>query len=263
MQRRSFFKAAGLGAIAASIHAPLSAQSQPVTFLVCHGAWSAGWAWKKMHPLLTKAGHRLIAPTYTGVGERSHLASPSTDLETNIQDILGVVKYEELNNFVLIGHSYGGMVATGVVDRIPERIIKLIYIDAFVPRDGQSLLDLVSPEARQRMIDGVKAGDGWRAPPNPVPKDTLAEDTKWIEPLRVPHPMKCFAQQLRLTQGDTKRPRAYIYCKRIGAEDTFRQFADRAKRERWDYREIDASHSPNVSAPALLAELLMSIATTG
>src|ERR1700733_12919617 len=112
------------------------------TFLVCHGAWSAGWAWKKMHRLMAAAGYRLVTPTYTGLGERAHLATPSIDLETHIADILNVIKYEDIRDIVLIGHSYGGMVATGVADRARDRIRQLIYLDAFVPDDGQSLLDL-------------------------------------------------------------------------------------------------------------------------
>src|SRR3954462_14723916 len=112
------------------------------TFLVCHGAWSAGWAWKRMHPLMAAAGHRLVTPTQTGIGERAHLANPSIDLEMHIQDILNVIQYEDLRDIVLIGHSYGGMVATGVADRARDRVAQLIYVDAFVPRDGQSLFDL-------------------------------------------------------------------------------------------------------------------------
>ena len=143
-------------------------------FLVCHGAWSAGWAWKKMHPLMAAAGHRLVTPTYTGLGERAHLANPSIDLETHIQDILNVIRYEDLRDIVLIGHSYGGMVATGVADRARDRIHRLIYIDAFVPDDGQSLLDLNEPD-RPRMQELAKSGDGWRVPPNPTRPDTPPE----------------------------------------------------------------------------------------
>ena len=113
------------------------------TFLVAHGAWSAGWAWKKMHPLMAQAGHRLVAPTFTGLGERAHLASPAIDLDTHIQDILNVIKFEDLSDIVLLGHSYGGMVATGVADRACERIARLVYLDAFVPRDGESLAELI------------------------------------------------------------------------------------------------------------------------
>jgi pimeloyl-ACP methyl ester carboxylesterase len=107
------------------------------TFLVAHGGWSAGWSWKKMHPLMSAAGHRLITPTYTGLGEREHLASSSNDLETHIQDMLAVIKYEDLKDIVLIGHSYGGMVATGVADRARDQVSQLIYLDAFVPRRAE------------------------------------------------------------------------------------------------------------------------------
>ena len=263
MKRRAFLGTAGVGLAAMGAN---SSAAQPqsgggTTFLVCHGAWSAGWAWKKMHPLMTAAGHRLITPTYTGLGEREHLANPNIDLETHIQDMLGAIKYEELSNFVLIGHSYGGMVATGVADRVPERIRKLIYLDAFVPTDGQSLADLVGPAGAEGMRTGAKAsGDGWRVPANPPPPDTSAEDIKWIQALRIPQPLKTLESPVRLKNGDTKIPRAYIYALRKTPADTFKQFADRAKKEKWDYREIDASHSPHVTSPQALATLLQSIA---
>src|SRR5882724_4964326 len=127
------------------------------TFLVCHGAWSSGWAWKKMHPLMAARGHRLVTPSYTGLGEREHLANRSVDLETHIQDILNVIKYEDLRDIVLLGHSYGGMVATGVADRARDKVAQLIYLDAFMPRDGQSLFDLNEP-GRQPMQDAAKKG---------------------------------------------------------------------------------------------------------
>jgi len=229
------------------------------TFLVCHGAWSAGWAWKKMHPPMAARGHRLVTPSYTGLGERAHLANPAIDLETHIQDILNVIKYEDLRDIVLVGHSYGGMVATGVADRARDRITQLIYIDAFVPRDGQSLLDLNEP-ARERMRELAKAGDGYRVPPNPTPPDTPQADLDWLTARRVDMPIKCFETKLRLQGGTLTLPRSYIYATRITPADTFGQFAKRAKSEPgWRYFEIDASHSPNVTAPEALMALLEKI----
>src|SRR6187397_1583211 len=181
----------------------------PKTFLVCHGAWSAGWAWKKMHPLMAAAGHRLVTPSYTGLGERAHLANPSIDLETHIEDILNVIKYEDLRDIVLIGHSYGGMVATGVADRARDRVSKLVYLDAFVPKDGQALADLVPAQQRQHMKDNAKAGDGWRLSPNPSPPDTSPQDLEWITRHRVPQSLACFEQPLGL-QGELTLPRVYI-----------------------------------------------------
>ncbi|MCK1721025.1 alpha/beta hydrolase [Bradyrhizobium sp. 141] len=229
------------------------------TFLLCHGAWSAGWAWKKMHPLMAKAGHRLVAPTYTGLGERAHLASPSIDLETHIQDILNVIRFEDLNDIVLLGHSYGGMVATGVADRARERVTQLIYLDAFVPRSGQSLFDL-HEGGREPMRKAASSGDGYRVPPNPPPPDTPQADLDWLNARRVDMPIKCFETSLRLAHGEPSMPRSYIYCTRIPPGDAFGQFATRTKSEEgWRYFELDASHAPNVTAPEALMAVLEKI----
>jgi pimeloyl-ACP methyl ester carboxylesterase len=232
------------------------------TLLVAHGAWGAGYAWKKMHPLMQARGYRLVTPTYTGLGERGHLASPSIDLNTHIQDILAVIKYEDLQDIVLLGHSYGGMVATGVADRARDKISQLIYLDAFVPNDGEALFDLVAPEARNAMREGAKAGNGWQVPSLATPPDTSEADQKWLAERRLPQPIRCFDTGLRLTGGEITVPRSYIYCQRAAPSDTFRRFANRAKSDPgWRYYEIDASHSPHVTAPQALAGLLETIVT--
>ena len=234
------------------------------TFLVCHGAWSAGWAWKKMHPLMTAAGHRLVTPSYTGLGERAHLANPSIDLETHIEDILNVIHYEDLRDIVLVGHSYGGMVATGVAGRARDRVTQLIYIDAFVPDDGESLLDLLNGSERQRMRELAKAGDGWRVPPNPTPPDTPPADLEWLTARRVDMPLQCFEMKLKLHGGSLTLPRNYIYATRASPVDAFGPFAKRARSEAgWRYHEIDASHSPNVTAPEALMSVLQKIVVEG
>ncbi len=226
------------------------------TVVLAHGAWSSAWAWKRVRPLMAAAGHQFFTPSYTGLGERAHLASPSNDLETHIQDVLGVLNCEDLRDVVLIGHSYGGMVATGVGDRARDRIAQLIYLDAFVPRDGQSLADLVPPEQRQRMKDSAKAGDGWRVTPNPSPPDTSSEDLAWINRFRVPQSLKCFEQPLGL-QAELTLPRSYIQCVRYADKGPFGQFAARARSEAgWRTFEMDASHSPNITAPDALVKLL-------
>ena len=230
------------------------------TFLVAHGAWSAGWAWKKMRPLLRARGHEIHTPTHTGLGERAHLASPGIDLETHIADILGVLQAEDLQKVILIGHSYGGMVATGVADRARDKIKQLIYIDAFVPNDGQSLLDLYEAD-RPRMQELLKSGDGWRVPPNPTPSDTPPADVEWLSARRVDMPIKCFEAKLSLQGGPLTLSRSYIYAKRITPADTFGPFARETKNDpAWKYYEIDASHSPNVTAPDALMALLQKIA---
>ena len=235
------------------------------TFLVAHGAWSAGWAWKKMRPLLRERGHELFTPSHTGLGERSHLAHKDIDLETHIADIVGVLQFEDLREVTLIGHSYGGMVATGAADRAADRISRVVYLDAFVPRNGQALIDLQAPERRARLQESAQtAGDGWRLPPNPMPPDTSEADAAWANPRRVTQPLQTFLQPLRLTGAVERLPRTYVYCKRARPEDTFRQFAERARAEPgWTLFEIDASHNPHITAPLVLAELLHGIAAGG
>ncbi len=226
------------------------------TFVVAHGAWSAGWGWKKMHPLMLARGHRLITPTYTGLGERGHLARPDIDLETHIADILGVLKFEDLNGVNLIGHSYGGMVATGVADRARTRVARLIYIDAFAPGDGDSVIDLLPESARTQR---KPSSDGF-IPPVPMPPDTAPEDRAWGEPLRRPQPAKTFEQKLKLHGGALTLPRHYIYCSRNAPDDRFRRFYERAQREGWGVDAIDSSHNPHITCPQVLAGLLDRIA---
>lgn len=230
------------------------------TFLVAHGAWSAGWAWKKMRPLLRERGHELFTPTHTGLGERAHLASPDVGLETHITDILAVLRFEDLTNVVLIGHSYGGMVATGVADRARERIAKLVYIDAFAPKDGDSVFSL-TPDRRATMLEAAeKSGEGWKMPAGPMPSDTPEADQAWSTPRRMPQPLKTFEQKLRLHHGELTLPRHFIYCTRRPPDDRFRQFYERARREGWGHDEMDASHNPHITAPDALAVLLERIA---
>lgn len=231
-------------------------------FVVSHGAWSAGWAWKKMRPLMAARGHTLVTPTLTGMGERSHLAHPGIDLDTHIADILGVLNYEDLHGVNLIGHSYSGMVATGVADRARERIAQLIYLDAFAPRDGESAFDVLPESTRaQRQAGASNSADGWRIPPGTMPPDSSPDDLAWCTPLRVPQPVKTFEQKLKFQNGPLTLPRHYIYCARRPPDDRFRVFYERANEEGWaGAHEIDASHNPHITSPEVLADLLTQIA---
>jgi pimeloyl-ACP methyl ester carboxylesterase len=228
-------------------------------FVVAHGAWSAGWAWKKMRPLMRARGHEFWTPTFTGVGERAHLAGPEIDLDTHIRDVVNVLEFEDLSDVVLVGHSYGGMVATGVADLTRDRVRHLVYLDAFAPEDGKCLLDYVGEHGRKMR---AAAGDGWQVPPNPMPPDTSQADADWANPRRLPQPVKTIASPVRLS-GKNPPPRTYIYCKRHAPGDPFRQFAERAQREGWQYFELDASHNPHITMPEELAALFDKIARRG
>lgn len=233
------------------------------TIVIVHGAWSGGWAWRRVREQLGRHGVVVFTPTLTGVGERAHLAHPAVDLSLHVQDIEAVLAYENLADVVLVGHSYGGMVITGVADKVPERIGRLVYVDAFVPTSGSSAFDLLPPEAAKNMRAlAASEGNGWRLPPNLPPDDTSPEDLDWITSRRLAQPMRTFNQKFTLDKGEARHPRSYVYCRKIGPYDTFGPFAKRAEDDSaWDYHELDASHSPNITAPEALVALLLPMAT--
>ena len=234
-------------------------------FLVCHGAWSGGWSWARMREPIARRGHSLLTPTYTGLGERSHLRAPMIDLDLHIADIAGVIEFEDLRKLVLIGHSYGGMVATGVADRMPDRVTMLIYLDAFVPEDGESVLDLRPVAEADRMRDQVSGpGDGWRLPPPPLAPDVAEEDFDWLNQRRSWMPFRTYTQRIKLTGAARDIPGAYIHCTGKSGGDPFKAMAERIRaRPGWRCYELDAGHTPNITMPETLAELLDQIVGGG
>jgi pimeloyl-ACP methyl ester carboxylesterase len=230
------------------------------TIVVVHGAWGGAWAWRKMREPLRKLGHELFGPTLTGLGDRAHLLTPQAGLGMHIADVVAAIEFEDLADIMLVGHSYGGMVATGVANRLPGRIANLVYLDAFVPRDGECVYDLLPPamveQTKQRIAD-----DGWRLMPSPLPADTAEDDRKWMEKRRLPQAILTHAERISLDPAAAVPPRSYIYCTRTGPHDVFGPFARQAKSDpSWRYYEIDASHGPHVTAPAELTALLDRIA---
>ena len=222
------------------------------TIVLVHGAWSGGWNWRDVARILRRAGHDVYAPTMTGLGERNHLASPAIDLDTHITDVANVLLYEDLRDVVLAGHSYGGMVITGVAERLPDRIAHLVYVDAYVPRDGESLLDLVSPEARAILEDQFRAGaDGWRHP-----------GLSGLTPRHTPHPWRTFTQPLTVTNPAAAAiPRSYLRHTADKAPDEFMGmcFASsyaRTKSAAWTLRELDIDHGVRANAEPVAAALL-------
>jgi pimeloyl-ACP methyl ester carboxylesterase len=223
------------------------------TFLVAHGAWTGGWFWRKMFRPMRELGHELIVPTLTGLGERQHLGHQGIDLDTHVSDLLHVMHCEDLAGVTLIGHSYGGMVATGVAHKAAQRLDGVIYLDAFVPQSGECLLDLLPAEARSKMEQAA----GAQVPPNPMPPDTMAEDVAWAVARRVPQPLRTFEQPVVLGGVPAGLAKAYIYCSRHAPGDVFGRFSEQARNDAdWIHAELDSSHNPHVTAPAALATLL-------
>ena len=139
------------------------------TFVLIHGAWQGGWVWERVADRLRAAGYRVHTPSLTGLGDRAHLAGPEVDLGTHIADVVSVIDHHELDNVVLCGHSYAGMVVAGAADKRADKIKSLVFLDAFVPTAGKSLLDLQPPEMAAKMHAEVKdQGQGWRIKPLPA-----------------------------------------------------------------------------------------------
>ena len=232
-------------------------------FVIVHGALGGAWSWNRfVAPPLRKAGHDVRTVTLTGLGERVHLASPEIDLDTHIQDVVNVLFYEDLNEVVLVGHSYGGMVITGVADRVPDRLSQLVYLDAAVPADAQGLSDQWNPEQRRQLLERVeREGDGWKIMPGPMQADDPPEIVAWAAPRRNPQPIKTFTQPIRLTRGETTLPRAFVYC--AGGKEPNSPAAERARMiqadQRWRYFELPSGHNLQYSAPRETAEILLKL----
>jgi pimeloyl-ACP methyl ester carboxylesterase len=229
------------------------------TYVLVHGAWHGGWCWAKVARLLRDAAQEVYTPTLTGLGERAHLARPEIDLETHIQDVVAVLEAEELRQVTLVGHSYGGMVISGVAARTSGRIAQLVYLDAFVPEAGKSLLDHMSAERAQAMRDGAQTqGEGWKVPPFPPERFgvTSQRDTEWLSKHLVPQPLRTFEQPLPAAGGD-KLKRTYVYCSKP-ASGAFDQFAERLRDDRkWTFHDVKTGHDAMVTAPGEIAKILM------
>jgi pimeloyl-ACP methyl ester carboxylesterase len=219
------------------------------TFVIVHGAWGGSWAFRRVEALLREKGFVVYRPSLTGQGERVHLASSSVGLSTHIDDVVNVIRFEDLHDIILVGHSYGGMVITGVADRVPDRIRRLIYLDAFVPSDGESVDSLTGARASwlKPMIQGDYIVPPWVKPEQPVPKD-------------VPQPLKTFTEPIVLkNKAALQLPVTYILTVDAGREaktDDFAAQAERAKTRGWTVTQLTADHNPQWSAPEALVELL-------
>jgi pimeloyl-ACP methyl ester carboxylesterase len=234
------------------------------TFVLVHGSMHGGWCWKRVAPLLRAAGHDVFTPTLTGLGERVHLAHPDVDLDTHIRDVLGVLEYEDLREVVLIGHSYGAMVITGVADRMPERIDHLVYLDGAMASDGQAVLDLFPPEwGASRRAHVEAAGEGWRLlPPVDLTVWGIAQgDVAWVRAKLAPQPFKTFIQPLGLmSAAGFEGSKTFIACLEAPPAPWRDAMIDQVRAGHdWRYRELATGHDAMITAPRALTELLLEI----
>ena len=239
------------------------------TFVLVHGAWVGGWCWEKVIPFLEAAGHRVYTPTLTGLAERASELSPDVGLDTHIQDIVGLLEEMNLHGVILVGHSYGAMVITGVVDQVPERIAHLVYLDTFVPRDGESLADS-SPILIWLLRKQAQAyGDGWRVllrSRRTYWGVTTEPDLSWVRSklTAAEQPLRTFEQPLHLKNPAivSTKLRTHICCTGGGFFFSLvrRVLARRAlppRAEGWRLRHLPTGHMALVTMPRELADLLL------
>lgn len=234
-------------------------------YVLVHGGGHGGWCYQRVSPLLRAAGHEVYAPTMTGVGERSHLLSRDVDLEMHIRDIAAVLHFEDLRDVILVGHSYGGMVITGVADRASDRVGRLVYLDAATPVNGQSLLDVAGPIIEAVRPDG-RVVDGVELVLLPSPDAGMLygvndpDDLRWMAERLTGHPWSCFAQRLELTNEAAlwAIPEYHIVCTTTLATRDPEQMADaRARGRLWD---IDTGHDLMITEPRKVADALLEVA---
>lgn len=233
-----------------------------MNFVLVHGAWHGGWCWLHVAHKLRATGHQVFTPTMTGLGERAHLLDAHTNLSTCIADIAGVIDAEELQDVVLVGHSFAGPVITGVADRMPQHLQQLVYLDALVVQHGQSALSLFSADVQQERSRTIDPEGLRMAIPSPEKFGvTDPAQQAWLKRRLTPHPLKAYTEPLQLQHPiGNGLPKTYIavtdpwYPPLAALRDWVRAQPD------WQWREIAAGHDAMVTAPDALAELLQAIA---
>ena len=246
------------GAVGILAAAPQARACEKGTYVLVHGAFHGGWAWQKVADQLRRQNHTVYTPTLTGVGERNHLARPEVDLETHIQDVINVLEFEDLHDVILVGHSYAGVVITGVASRVPERISKLVYFDAVVPESGQSFFDAIG-------FNQPLPPDLWYFPSFPAEAFglTAPADLDYVRSHITPQPIATFRSPVSFDWASLAGiQKYYVHCLRPWfAYEPFLVFQQKALANGWGYYEIDTGHDAMISDVKGTEKILKNIAT--
>lgn len=239
------------------------------TFLLVHGAWHSGRCWERVVPLLESAGHRVCAPSLTGYGDRAHLLGPEVGLDTHVADVVTLIREQDLTDVVLVGHSYAGLVISSVANQVPDRIAELVYLDAMVPRDGETAVD-VQPVTQQLIDLAARSGSGWRIPPLPEQPAPLGlfgvtdpADVAWLRSMLSDQPVRCLQQPVRLDNPAANAvPRTHIHCVGLQPEGITRRPvpAVQPNGEPAQVWELPTGHDCMITMPAELSDLLLKLA---
>jgi pimeloyl-ACP methyl ester carboxylesterase len=253
--------AAGVGLMGMADRASAQAQAGAKTFLLVHGAWHGGWCWRRVADLLQKQGHKVFTPTMTGLGERSHLIDAKVNLATHITDIVNVIKWEGLGDIVLVGHSYGGVIISGVADQMREAIGSIVFLDAFVPENGDSLATKASQPVREAIAALVEKGEKTMKPVSAAVFRVNEKDRAWVDAMCTPHPVATLTDTItvagargRIAKKTYIRAKGYPSVPFDGAQERLKADAT------WRVYEMPCGHDAMVDMPDRLTEILLEVA---
>lgn len=231
------------------------------TFILLHGMWHGGWCWQKVTLLLRGAGHEVYTPTLTGLGERVHLANPEIGLDTHIQDIVNLVRFEDLTEVILVGHSFGGSLLPIIAEKIPDLIAHLVNLDGPLPEDGKALKDLIGDYWDYIQKNAILPGDEWRI--QPIAEWTFGVsglDLAWMQSKLTPHPLKPLTTPLTLTNPAARAiPRTYISCNEGATAEDVAAEETKFNSLGWQYRHLPTGHDAMITMPKALTKILLEL----
>jgi pimeloyl-ACP methyl ester carboxylesterase len=259
------FLGAGMSAAAGTMSGlgsqPAQAQTNPRTFVLVHGSWHGGWCWRRVADLLEKRGHKVFAPTLTGLGERSHLMSAMITLQTHITDIANVIKWENLSDVVLVGHSYAGFVISGVAEKALPSISSIVFLDAFLPENGESVVDLAPPELRATSLAAAAKNEVGRPVPPAKAFHVNEQDQAWVDSKLTPQPTFVSLEPIALTGAREKIAKKTYIRATSYPNPRFDGYLERLKTNpAWRTYGVPSGHDVMVDKPEQLSDILMEVA---
>jgi pimeloyl-ACP methyl ester carboxylesterase len=262
--RRTLVGAIAAGLTGAALGAASSsalAQGERKTFVLVHGSSAGGWCWRRVADLLEQKGHKVFAPTLTGLGERSHLMSGLITLDTHITDIANVIRWENLESFVLVGHSYGGWIISGVAELAEKKISSIVFLDAFMPENGQRVLDTNSPRSRGEIEEALKKAEVSRPAPHPSVWKVNAKDQAWVAEKFTAQPLGVAFTPIRLTGArDRISKKTYVRAKGYDNPNFEKAYAKAKADPAWRTFELACGHETMIDMPQETADILLQVA---
>jgi hypothetical protein len=257
--RRTVLKAASIAPTAVCSTAALAQTAQDRrTYVLVHGAWHGGWCWRRVADLLEAKGHKVYTPTLTGVADRSHLLSKSISLDTHILDVANLMEWEDLQNVVLCGHSYGGWPISGVAEKQEKRIGSIVYLDAFLPNNGQKVLDTNTPERKRSVLEGIEKGELARPGPSAAAFFVNEKDQAWVNAKMTPQPIGVSTQPIILTGArDRIAKKAYVRARKYPQPDFDRWYEQCKADSSWKVFDLNCGHDAMIDAPSDVVDILV------